>query len=80
VSVAKACAVLVGLNSFLPLMPVPEGSNFIETLSCATGRVIRIQLPGQPKEPSDEAPMPCHAVCARDDDEPAANKTPQPKG
>lgn len=79
-SVAKACAVLVGFNSFLPLMPVPEGSDFIETLSCATGRVIRIELPGQPPEPSDEAPMPCHAVCARDDDDSAPSKPPQPKG
>ena len=79
-SVAKACAVLVGFNSFLPLIPMPEGSDFIDSLSCASGRVTRIELLGQAPDPSDEAPMPCHAVCARDDDDPAPGKTPQTKG
>lgn len=72
--IARLCAALIGLNALMPMVPPPEGSDFIETLSCATGRVIRIELPGQPAEPSDEAPMPCHAVCARDDDDPSKAK------
>lgn len=60
----------VGLIAFavlLPSLPTPSGSNFIEARLCASGRIIRIELPGQ-EEPDKQAPMPCHAVCARDND------------
>lgn len=75
------CAALMGFASFTPLLPVPEGINFIETRLCASGRIIRLELPGQP-DPADEAPMPCHAVCSRDE-ESQMKKTAfkgQPKG
>ncbi|MGJ8560493.1 MAG: hypothetical protein ACSHX3_09675 [Litorimonas sp.] len=60
----------VGLIAFavlLPSLPTPSGSNFIEARLCASGRIIRIELPGQ-EEPDKQVPMPCHAVCARDND------------
>ena len=79
---AYFCAALMGFASFTPLLPVPQGSNFIETRLCASGRIIRLELPGQP-DPGDEAPMPCHAVCSRDDEgktKRPGSRGPQPKG
>jgi hypothetical protein len=57
---------LILLVSFLPSLMVPEEGAFIEARLCSSGRIIRIPLPGQ-DEPDPEAPMPCHAVCSRDD-------------
>lgn len=58
---------LITVAMLLPSLPTQAGRNFIETRLCASGRVLRIELPGQ-EDPSKQAPMPCHAVCARGDD------------
>lgn len=71
----------VGLIAFavlLPSLPTPAGSNFIEARLCASGRTIRIELPGQ-EGPDKQAPMPCHAVCARGNDGPVKDQKKDPK-
>ncbi|MEM7728569.1 MAG: hypothetical protein AAF311_04765 [Pseudomonadota bacterium] len=59
--------VLIAFAVLLPSMPAPDGARFIETQLCASGRTLRIELPGG-NEPERHAPMPCHAVCARGED------------
>lgn len=66
---------LIGFVIAMPHIPAPNGSTFIETQLCASGRTLRIEIPGQ-KQPEKEAPMPCHAVCARDDDGSKQDTTP----
>lgn len=71
----------VGLIAFavlLPSLPAPSGAAFIETRLCASGRILRIELPGQ-NEPDKQIPMPCHAVCARDNDGPLKAEPKRPK-
>jgi len=63
---ASFAAGLIGFTILLPSLPTPNGTIFVETRLCATGRIIRLELPN-PDEPERPAPMPCHAVCARDD-------------
>lgn len=60
---------LISVVIAMPILPAAEaqGSTFIETRLCTSGRTLRIEIPGQ-NEPEQEAPMPCHAVCSRDDD------------
>ena len=58
---------LIAVAVLLPSLPTQSGPNFIETRLCASGRVLRIELPGQ-EDPGQQAPMPCHAVCARGND------------
>jgi hypothetical protein len=70
--------VLMAFTLLLPSLPSPAGSNFIEARLCASGRLIRIELPGQ-KDPDKQAPMPCHAVCARDTDDPVKGPKKLPK-
>ena len=57
-------ASLIAMAVLLPSLPTQSGPNFIETRLCASGRVLRIELPGQ-EDPGKQAPMPCHAVCGR---------------
>lgn len=68
---------LIAFSVLLPSLPTATGLNFIEARLCASGRIIRIELPGQ-EEPDKHAPMPCHAVCARDNQSPVktAKKNP----
>jgi hypothetical protein len=66
---------LIAFAVLLPSLPTPSGKTFMETRLCATGRTIRIELPGQDK-PDPTTPMPCHAVCARDEDPVKRKKTP----
>lgn len=70
---------LIAVSVLLPSLPQPSNPTYLDAKLCASGRIIRIQLPGQ-DEPEKQAPMPCHAVCARDDDGPlkAKRKPPQP--
>jgi hypothetical protein len=58
---------LIAVAVLLPSLPTQSGPNFIETRLCASGRVLRIELPGQ-DDPGKQAPMPCHAVCGRGND------------
>lgn len=58
-------ASLIGFMGLIPMVPMPEGTTFMETRLCASGRILRIELPGQ-KDPEKQTPMPCHAVCVRD--------------
>lgn len=58
---------LIAFAVLLPSLPTPTGSTYIEARLCASGRTIRIELPGQ-DPPNKQAPMPCHAVCARGND------------
>lgn len=60
---------LIAFSVLLPSLPMPSGLQFIETRLCASGRIIRIELPSQ-ETPDKQTPMPCHAVCARDNDAP----------
>ncbi|GLQ21630.1 hypothetical protein ACFFUB_09600 [Algimonas porphyrae] len=66
-TVSALAIALVGFVIALPILPSPNGSTFIEARLCTSGRTIRIELPGQ-NDPEPDAPMPCHTVCARDDD------------
>ena len=47
----------------------PEPDDYIETLLCGTGQLIRMRL----GDPDDETPpqnhQACHAVCAREQDD-----------
>ncbi|MGB6229442.1 MAG: hypothetical protein WBF53_04880 [Litorimonas sp.] len=58
---------LIAFAVLLPSLPATGGTQFIETTLCASGRTIRIELPGG-NDPEKHAPMPCHAVCARGED------------
>lgn len=69
---------LIAFAVLLPSLPSPSGSQFIEARLCASGRVIRIELPGQ-DTPDNQVPMPCHAVCARDNDGPIKSLKKDPK-
>jgi hypothetical protein len=60
---------LIAFSVLLPSLPMPSGLQFIEARLCASGRIIRIEMPSQ-ETPDKQAPMPCHAVCARDNDTP----------
>jgi len=60
---------LIAFSVLLPSLPMPSGLQFIEARLCASGRIIRIELPGQ-ETPDKQPQMPCHAVCARDNDAP----------
>lgn len=57
---------LIAVAMLLPSLPTQIAPNFVETRLCASGRILRIALPGQ-DDPGKQAPMPCHAVCARSD-------------
>lgn len=58
---------LLAVAMLLPSLPTQIGPSFIETRLCASGRILRIELPGQ-DDPGKQGPMPCHAVCSRGDD------------
>lgn len=58
------------LSALAPIPEVEDGAIYIETLLCATGRVVRIPLFETPQDEREEErhnPMPaCHALCSRD--------------
>lgn len=71
-------ASLIAFAVLLPSLPTPSGAAFIETRLCASGRILRIELPGQ-EDPNKQVPMPCHAVCARGNDGPHKAQSKPPK-
>lgn len=59
---------LIAFAVLFPQLPLPRAPQYLETQLCATGRILRIQLPPGQNEPDPHPPMPCHAVCARAED------------
>lgn len=57
----------MGAPSFQSAMVPWDDSAFIETILCATGRVIRIPIGGDEDDVPDQMRA-CHALCSRDSD------------